>query len=130
METQPRASSLEPVVRLTIAVAALGSVVPMFIVGHRQRSVILMAMFFVWVLSPYVGLGLLNARARAWNPSGRRTLQYASLVISLAALGRYVWVLIWPLKAQPASTFMIVPFVSWIAIGVVAAFVVRAVRFD
>jgi hypothetical protein len=130
METQPRGSSLDPVVRLTIAVAAIGSIVPMLIVGHRQRSVILMAMFFVWVLSPYVGLWLLNARARAWNPSGRRTLQYATLSISLAALGRYVWVLIWPLKAQPASTFMIVPFVQWIAIGVVTALVMRSVRSD
>jgi hypothetical protein len=90
----------------------------------------LMAMFLGWVLSPYVGLWSLNARARAWSPSARRTLQYATLLVSLVALGRYVWVVVWPLKAQPASTFMIVPFVSWIAIGVVAVLVMRASRPD
>jgi len=80
---------------------------------------ILMAMFFVWVLAPYVALWVITSRVRAWTPSARRTMRYAACVISLAALARYVWVQVWPLKAQPASTFMIVPFVSWIAIGVV-----------
>lgn len=121
METRSPASSLARVVTVLIVVAAIGSLVPMFILGHRQRSVLLMAMFFVWVTSPYVGLWLLNARARVWNPSRRRTLQYATVLISLLALARYAWVVVWPLKSQPASTFMIVPFVSWIAIAVAAA---------
>ncbi len=128
METQSRVSSLGLTVRLSIVASAVGALVSMFIVGQRQRSVLLITMFVVWVLAPYVALWLLNARARAWNPSARATVAYASVLISLGALARYAWVLVWPLAAQPASTFLIVPFASCVAIVVAAAIAMRSSR--
>lgn len=107
------------------AVVALFS---MFTIGHRQRSVLLIVLFLGWVLSPYVVLGVLTVRARHWNPSARATVRFAALLISVAALVRYAWVVIRPLTARPASTFLIVPLVSWVAIGVATVVAVRSSR--
>lgn len=100
----------------------------MFTIGHRQRSVLLIVMFLGWVLSPYVALGVLTVRARRWTPSARATVRFAALLISFAALVRYAWVVVWPLTARPASTFLIVPLVSWVAIGVATVVAVRSSR--
>jgi hypothetical protein len=116
-----RGSALTVLATLTTTAAALGGLVAMFLIGRHQRSILLIVMFAVWVLSPLVALVLINARARAWNPPAHRTFQYATILISGVAFIRYVWVVVRPLTAQPASTFLIVPLVSWIAIGVAAA---------
>lgn len=129
MDTSSRRSPLALVVTLVIVTAIIGSLVSMFTVGHRQRSVILMTMFFVWVLSPFVALWLVNSRAQGWTSSARRQLEYATILISLAALARYVSVLLWPVMRQPASTFLIVPFVSWVAIAIIVGIARRQARF-
>ena len=113
---------------LVLVASAVGALMSMFTVGHRQRSVVLMAMFTVWVLSPFVALWLINGKARRWDPPAGSGLEYATVLISLAALGRYVWVLIRPVEHQPASTFMIVPFASWVAIAVAAGVARRQSR--
>jgi hypothetical protein len=128
MYTMSRKSPVAPVVTLVLVTSIVGAMVSMFAVGHRQPSVILMAMFFVWVLSPYVALWLANVRAADWNPPPRRQLQYATVLISLAALGRYLWVLVWPVVHQPASTFMIVPFISWLVVAMVITLTERQAR--
>jgi hypothetical protein len=116
-----RGSALTVLAAPTTTAAALGGLVAMFIIGRHQRSILLIVLFTLWVLSPLVALVLINARAKSWAPAACTTIQYATLLISLGALARYAWVVMWPLKAQPASTFLIVPLVSWIAIGVAAA---------
>jgi hypothetical protein len=109
-------------------VAAIGSLVAMFIVGHRQRSIILMVVFAAWVLSPYVALALLDARSGTWRPRTRSMLQGGTLLISSGALATYACVVVWPLKSQPASTFIIVPFVSWVVMAVGAAIAAVSAR--
>ena len=127
-ESEARKSARTAIVTAVIAVAATGSLASVFVVGNRQRSVLLMTMFIVWVLSPYVGLWLANVRVRDGTPAARRALEYATILISLAALGRYLWVLVRPLAHQPASTFLLVPFVSWIAIAVAVGVAMRSAR--
>lgn len=128
MNLESRASSSGPVAAAAMTASAVGALVSMFTIGHRQRSVLLIVMFLGWVLSPYVALGVLTVRARRWTPSARATVRFAALLISFAALVRYAWVVVWPLTARPASTFLIVPLVSWVAIGVATVVAVRSSR--
>ena len=128
METKPRASAVQWIVSLVSTASAVCALGSMSIIGQRQRSVLLIAMFTVWVLLPYVALTVLNMRARAWSAEARHSVQYATLLISLASLARYVAVVLRPLKSQPASTFLIVPLASWIAIGIVALVAMRTSR--
>ena len=127
MSLESRASSSFPVAAAAMTASAVVAL-SMFTIGHRQRSVLLIVLFLGWVLSPYVVLGVLTVRARHWNPSARATVRFAALLISVAALVRYAWVVIRPLTARPASTFLIVPLVSWVAIGVATVVAVRSSR--
>ena len=121
MDDRTRGSALDPTARLAMIVGATGGLVSMFIVGHRQRSVLLIVLFATWVLSPFVALALVQARAKGWPSTSRTMVRYAAILISLGTLATYVYVIVRPLKSQPASTFLIVPFVSWVAVVVVAA---------
>lgn len=128
METQARAPALRLMTNAALIVGASCSVIAMFIIGSRQRSVLLMTMFLVFVLAPFIALGLLNARARAWSDKARAIVQNATILISLASALKYVSVVVWPVKAQPASTFLMVPIASWALFGVVAILATRASR--
>ena len=128
METQSRSSVLQWIAWLATGASAASALASLSIIGQRQRSVILIVMFTVWVLLPYAGLAMGNVRARAWNPAAYRAVQYATILISLAAMARYVYVVVRPLASQPASTFLIVPVVSWIAIGIAVALAKRMRR--
>lgn len=121
MDDRTRGSALALTARLAIIIGAAGGLVSMFIVGHRQRSVLLIVLFATWVLSPFVALALAHVRTKGWHSTSRTMVQYAAILISLGALATYVYVIARPLKSQPASTFLIVPFVSWVAMVVVAA---------
>ena len=128
MDERTRGSALDLTVTLATIIGAVGGLVSMLIVGHGQQSVLLLVMFATWVLSPFVALALVHARAKAWPSPSRTMVQYVAILISLGALARYAYVIVRPLRSQPASTFLIVPFVSWVALAIVAAFGVVSVR--
>jgi hypothetical protein len=128
MDTGSRTATLGWMVGLVTLASAACALVSMAIVGQRQRSVLLIALFTMWVLLPYAAFALANARARAWRPAARRTVQYATIVVALAAMGRYLAVVLWPLKVRPASTFLIVPFVSCLVFATIVAFASRTSR--
>ena len=125
-----RARTLSPLVSLVMVASAAGSLIAMFIVGHRQRSIVLMLMFAAWVLSPFGALALLHARSRSWRESSRSLLRGGTLLISIGALATYVHAVMRPLKSQPASTFLIVPFVSWVALAAGVAIAAMVARRD
>ncbi|CAN5176738.1 hypothetical protein BH09GEM1_BH09GEM1_40680 [soil metagenome] len=95
METQSRTSVLRLATNASLIVGASCSMVAIFIIGSRQRSVLLMTMFLVFVL---------------------------------ASALKYVSVVVWPVKAQPASTFLMVPIASWALFAFVAVLATRASR--
>jgi hypothetical protein len=92
----------------------------MFHVGRRQKSVVLIAMFTVWVLSPFIGLVLADLRSKRWPERARTILHGATLFVALASVAAYADVVLRP-PAKPASRFLLVPLASWAVIGVVLA---------
>jgi len=101
-----------------VAVAASGvlSVSFMLYAGRRNPSVVLMALFFVWVLSPFVGL--------LWMEKSRKraSLPGLALIIAIVSAVIYGYVTFGPPRQKVAAAFLIVPLVSWLLIAVMAAF--------
>jgi CDP-diglyceride synthetase len=92
---------------ITIA-GALGSEALMLFVGRRNPSKPLLAIFTVWVLSPFALLLLANARA------GLHTL---TVIIAVSSLVAYGIVAFGPPQAKPAATFVFVPPISCLLVG-------------
>ena len=107
---------------IAVAIGAAGSLGFMFYVGHRQRSIMLIVFFTVWVLSPFAALSWADVLAKSWSLAARATLHAAALVIALGSLAMYGIVALGPPRPQPAFWFLIVPLASWLLMIVVFLF--------
>ncbi len=104
---------------LAIGVAlagAVGSTAFVLYVGRRNSAHWLIALFVLWVSSPFLLLAYLTGIAQFWTMRARTILSLATIglaVVTLAFYGSVVW---GPPRPKPAATFLIVPAVSWLAI--------------
>ncbi len=104
---------------IAVLVGAVGSVGLMLRVGQRQRSVILLVLFTIWVLSPFVALiALASMGSTRWPVLTRATLYSVMLIVTLGSLAVYGDVAFGPPRAKPASFFLMVPLISWLLIAV------------
>src|ERR1043166_4132581 len=98
-----------PAALLPAVVGAAGSVWFMYLVGARQRSGLLILMFTVWVLSPFVGLVAADHRWKDRAPPFRATLHVVTLLVALGSLAVYGEVALGPPRLKPARFFLMVP---------------------
>ena len=89
----------------------------MFNAGRNQSSVLLIALFTIWVLSPFVILVIMNFFAKRWSIDTRKTLYLLMLFITLVSLVSYGGALSMP-GTKPAFKFLVVPLISWLFIGI------------
>jgi hypothetical protein len=106
---------------LTAVVAgALGSVGLMLWVGHRNPSRVLLGLFAIWVLSPFVALLLANMVSKHWSVITRAALYSVMLILTLSSLAFYGDV-VWRPRPQPAFVFLVVPLGSWLFMMIVVS---------
>jgi ACR3 family arsenite efflux pump ArsB len=115
-------SVLRAVALVALLVGALGSVALMLHAGRRKDSPrLLLALFAIWVLSPFVALVLANIVSKGWSVITRATLYGAMLVLTLGSLAIYGDVALGPLRAKTAFVFVVVPPASWLLIATVVS---------
>ena len=106
-------------VALTAVVAgAVGSVGLMLWVGHRNPSRVLLVLFAIWDLSPFMALLLADMVSKRWSVITRATLHGVMLVLTLSSLAFYGDVVLRP-RPQPAFVFLVVPLGSWLLMTIV-----------
>jgi hypothetical protein len=104
---------------IAVIAGAVGSFGLMLHVGRRQRSLILIGLFTVWELSPFVGLVWAHVVSKHWPVLTRATLYTVMLVLTLGSLAIYGDVALGPPRPKPASVFLVVPLASWLLIAIV-----------
>ena len=107
---------------ITAVSGAAGSLAFMLRVGHRNNSVVLVGLFTIWVLSPFVAVVWANLVSKRWPVGTGIPLYVVMLVMALGSLAIYGEVALGPPRAQPAAAFLMVPLVSWLLIGTVRLF--------
>ena len=120
METGPNVRYLGPLraTALTVVLAgAVGSLGLMLYAGRRNSSQLLIVLFALWVLSPYVALVLGDVVSKRWPVLIRVTLYGLMLVLTLGSLAAYGVVALGPPRAQAAFVFVVVPPASWLLIA-------------
>jgi GNAT superfamily N-acetyltransferase len=100
---------------LAAVVAAAGGAVGLMIwVGRRNPSSVLLLLFALWVVSPFMGLQLADMRSKGWSTGRQATLHGATLALALGSLAIYWYVALRPQTPQPAFVFLVVPLASWL----------------
>ena len=103
---------------VALLAGAVGSVGFVFYYGQRNPSRLLIVLFAVWVLSPFVALLAVDAKSTRWPPRTRATLYGVMLVIAVGSLATYANAALGPPRAQGAFAFVIVPPLSWLLSGI------------
>jgi glucose dehydrogenase len=111
---------------IAMLAGAIGSVGFVFYYGRRNPSRLLIVLFAVWVLSPFVALLAANATSTRWPARTRAMLYGVMLVIAVGSLAIYANVTLGPPRAQGAFAFVIVPPLSWLLSGVAVSIAVVA----
>jgi hypothetical protein len=100
--------------KVSLAAAVVGAVgsVGLMLHGHHNTSKILLTLFTLWVLSPFIVLICAHLISRPWPAAARAALHGAMLAIAPASLAIYTDVTLGPPRATPAAVFLVVPAAS------------------
>ena len=104
---------------IAVPAGAVGSVGLMLLVGHRNPSGLLIVLFALWVLSPFMPLVWASVVSRRWSVLTRATLYVVMLLITLGSLAIYGDVALGPPRAKTAFVFVVVPPASFLLIAIV-----------
>ena len=113
-----RFSLLRTIAVVVVLAGAIGSLGLTLYAGRNNKSVLLIALFFIWVLSPFIGLLVANVFVKRWSDLFRVNLYSLMVILALGSLVAYSGVLS-PPGAKPAGVFLIVPLISWLLIVIV-----------
>ena len=115
-----RLRTLTSGVALLLPVAgAVGAVGLMLLVGRRNNSRLLLALFAIWVASPFVGLAWASLASKRWSILTRATLHAVMLILTVGSLGIYGNMISAPAGSKLAVPFLVVPLGSWLLIMIV-----------
>lgn len=104
-------------------VGALSSFVLMLYTGRNNSSVILLGLFTIWVLSPFVFLFWANRVSNRWAVFSSMPLNNLMLIISGGSLLAYI-VAFFGTSKTPAFIYLLTPFLSWLIL-LISLFIAR-----
>ena len=110
---------------IAVLAGAGGSVALLLRAGQRTPR-LLLVLFVIWVLSPFMALVLANAVSKRWSVLTRATLYSVMLVVTLGSLAIYGDDALGHRRAQAAFVYVVVPPASWLLSAIVvpiAAFI-------
>lgn len=109
---------LRGVALVAVMVGAVGSVGLTLRAGQRTPR-LLLVLFVIWILSPFVALAWANIVSERWPVLTRATLYCVTLVITLGSLAMYGEVILPPAGSPRAFVFVIVSPTSWLLMAIV-----------
>lgn len=80
-----------------------------------------MALFAIWVVSPFLVLLLACARSSRWADLTRATLSILTLVLTPVSLAIYANVALGAPRQKLAFVFVVMPPASWLSIAILIA---------
>ena len=105
---------------VALVIGAEGSIALMLQAG-RNSPRLLVVLFTIWVLSPFLALAWASVIAKSWSVLTRTTLYSAMLVLAIGSLAIYGADAMRPRAAQAAFVSVVVAPASWLLIGLAAA---------
>lgn len=100
---------------ITLLIGCLGSLYFVIYNGRNNKSIVLVLLFIMWVLSPFIGFMLLIRNLNYESGIIYKATNIFIIFISLASLLLYSGLLLAP-GAKLTGFFLIVPLISWFMI--------------
>jgi len=117
--TDKKTSDINILRTVALTIVLIGAAVSLFFMfnaGRNQKSILLIALFTAWVLSPFVGLFILNKISSRWTVTPARTSVFCLMIIlTMGSVVAYSGVLM-PPDTKTAFIFLVAPLAAWILI--------------
>ena len=109
---------LQTMAMVVAIVGAIGSLYFMFKAGRNQKSILLISLFAVWLLSPFVGLFLAAKISNRRKIPARALIYWLLIILSIGSLVAYSGILA-SSGTKGAFIFLVAPFTSWVIIVII-----------
>ena len=110
---------------IAVLVGATGTVV-LFFRASEHTPPLLVVLFMIWLLSPFVILGWANVISKRWSVLTQAALYCVTLVIALASLAIYGNVIVITRHGAPkAAPFVVVAPASFLLTAIVVSIAAR-----
>jgi len=121
MKDETKRDSLATLRSVTLLAVVFGAIGSIGLLRHAQKHPppLLVAGFVVWVLAPFVILGIAILFSGRWSAKIRATLCVVTLFVAVASLAIYVDDNVAHRAAKPAFVYVAVPPASVLAAGMV-----------
>lgn len=106
---------------IAVPAGGVGSVGLMLRAGRHNDSRVLLLLFGIWVLSPFIAALLANVALKHRSVVTRAALYVMMLVLTLGSLAIYGYVAFGHPRVKTGFVFLVVPFASWLLTTVVVA---------
>jgi hypothetical protein len=106
---------------IAMIAGAAGSVTLMLHAGRRQESRVLIVLFGIWALSPFVAGVMASSVSKHWATLTQATLCMVFVFVTLGSLAVYGDVAFGYTKAKLGFIFLVVPLASWLIAAVAVA---------
>jgi hypothetical protein len=106
---------------IALVIGAAGSMA-FWIRAAQHPPPLIVVLFVVWVLSPFVVLGIGHIIVKRWAPSTQAALYWVTLFVALASIVIYADDAVAHRTARPAFVYVAVPPASWLVSAVAIGF--------
>jgi hypothetical protein len=126
MENNRSFSLLRTIALIALLFGAVGSLYFVINAGRNNSSILLPALFVIWVLSPFIILLIANSISKRWSFLTRKTIYWLMLIVTVGSL------IFYSAFNTPGTKrtfiFLIVPLISWLLIITVILMTRRLLR--
>ena len=98
---------------IVIWLGAVGSLYFVIRAGSNNSSILLRALFVIWVLSPFVAFFIAHSNFKFWSSPTRKSVYWLIVIVVVGSLIAYSGAFKTP-KTKNAFIFLIVPLFSWL----------------
>ncbi len=116
----PASASSTPLQRIARPILILGAVAALALTlytGRNNHSVLLVAMFAVWVLSPFAGFLFAARLAQRTRRGIAAVIPASAIIVTICSVAIYAAIAFSPHRPTTAFAFLAVPAASWLALG-------------
>jgi hypothetical protein len=117
--TMPHGTLPRVTARLATLTGAIGSVALTIVAGHRNPSVLLLAIFAGWVLLPFAALVVADLASSRWAAPGPITRAVMALLVTATSFGVYGTVAFAVPRVKAGFPFLVLPPVLVLFVAVV-----------
>ncbi len=114
MENNRPFSLLRTIALIALLCGAIDSLYFVINAGRNNSSILLPALFVIWVLSPFIILLIANSISKRWSFLTRKTIYWLMLIVTVGSL------IFYSAFNTPGTkrtfVFLIVPLISWLLI--------------